>query len=215
MVFVGGDYKAQEMRLLAHFSQGVLLESVIAQPDADIHEIAAKIAGVTRRVAKTLGFAVLYGAGIGRVSESLGIGYEDAARIKARYLAALPDIKKFQKEQTDLGKSGGCVTTLAGREYYTDPTIKIINGRVVEYSYKLVNYKIQGSAADQTKKAMIDYDDEDEGELVLSVHDQLVAQAPIGTTSDKLVKAMAGSFQDILRYKVTVDPSTGYNFAEL
>jgi DNA polymerase I-like protein with 3'-5' exonuclease and polymerase domains len=104
---------------------------------------------------------------------------------------------------------------LNGRKYYTDPTIKVINGRVVEFSYKLVNYKIQGSAADQTKLAMVDYDDMDEGELVLSVHDQLVSQVPIGTSSDKLVKAMAGSFQDVLRYQVTVDPSTGYNFAEL
>jgi DNA polymerase-1 len=215
MVFVGGDYKAQEMRLLAHFSQGVLLESVRAQPDADIHEIAAKIAGVTRRVAKTLGFAVLYGAGVGRIAESLNIGVADAARIKEQYLRALPDIKRFQKAQTDIGKSGGYVETLNGRKYYTDPTIKVINGRVVEFSYKLVNYKIQGSAADQTKLAMVDYDDMDEGELVLSVHDQLVSQVPIGTSSDKLVKAMAGSFQDVLRYQVTVDPSTGYNFAEL
>jgi DNA polymerase-1 len=215
MVFVGGDYKAQEMRLLAHFSQGVLLESVRAQPDADIHEVAAKIAGVTRRVAKTLGFAVLYGAGVGRIAESLNIGVADAARIKEQYLRALPDIKRFQKAQTDIGKSGGYVETLNGRKYYTDPTIKVINGRVVEFSYKLVNYKIQGSAADQTKLAMVDYDDMDEGELVLSVHDQLVSQVPIGTSSDKLVKAMAGSFQDVLRYQVTVDPSTGYNFAEL
>jgi len=215
MVFVGGDYKAQEMRLLAHFSQGILLDAVRAKPDDDIHAVAAQIAGVPRRVAKTLGFAVLYGAGVGRIAESLNIGVAEAARIKEQYLRALPDIKRFQKAQTDIGKQGGYVETLNGRKYYTDPTIKVINGRVIDYSYKLVNYKIQGSAADQTKKAMINYDDEDEGELVLSVHDQLVAQVPIGTGTDRIALAMSESFQDVLRYQVTVDPSTGFNFAEL
>jgi len=207
MVFVGGDYKAQEMRLLAHFSQGTLLEAIRARPHDDIHAVAANIAGVSRRIAKTLGFAVLYGAGVGRIAESLSIGVEEAGRIKNRYLTALPDIKKFQKAQTDIGKNGGYVETLGGRKYYTDPTIKVINGRVVDYSYKLVNYKIQGSAADQTKRAMIHYDDMDEGELVLSVHDQLVAQVPIGTPSTNLCLAMTESFQEILRYQVTVDAS--------
>ena len=206
MEFVGGDYKAQEMRLLAHFSQGILLESVRAKPDDDIHAIAAQIAGVTRRVAKTLGFAVLYGAGVGRIAESLNIPTDEAARIKTRYLAALPDIKKFQKAQMDIGKSGGYVETLGGRKYYSAP-LKIINGRPVTFEYKLVNYKIQGSAADQTKRAMIHYDDMDEGELVLSVHDQLVAQVPKGTTAKNLCLAMTESFAEILRYKVTVDPS--------
>ena len=216
MVFVGGDYKAQEMRLLAHFSKGALLEAIQARPDDDIHEVAAKIAGITRRVAKTLGFAILYGAGVGRVAESLNCSYSEAESVKKRYLAALPDIKRFQKEQTDLGKLGSYVTTLGGRKYKTDPNVKVINGRVIDWSYKLVNYKIQGSAADQTKMAMINYDDKEEGELVLSVHDQLVAQVPIeGATSTKIVDAMSASFQDVLLYKVTVDPSTGSNFAEM
>lgn len=215
MVFVGGDYKAQEMRLLAHFSRGALLEAILAKPDDDIHAIAASIAGVTRRVAKTLGFAVLYGAGVGRIAESLDISTEEAGRIKNRYLTALPDIKRFQREQTDIGKSGGYITTLAGRKYATDPTVKIINGRIVDYSYKLVNYKIQGSAAEQTKLAMINYAEMDEGELVLSVHDQLVAQVPIGTGYDRIVLAMASSFQDQLRYQVTVDPGSAFNFADL
>jgi len=215
MVFVGGDYKAQEMRLLAHFSKGVLLKAVQDKPDDDIHAVAAGIAGITRRVAKTLGFAILYGAGVGRIAESLDIGVEEAGRIKTRYLAALPDIKRFQKEQTDIGKRGGQIETLGGRKYGVDPTVKIINGRIIDYSYKLVNYKIQGSAADQTKMAMLYYDSADEGELVLSVHDQLVAQVPIGTSPACLHRCMAASFQDQLLYQVTVDAETGFNFADM
>jgi DNA polymerase-1 len=215
MVFVGADYQAQEMRLLAHFSEGVLLESVRANPRGDIHAIAAQIANITRRVAKTLGFAILYGAGVGRIAEQLNIPVSEANSIKTRYLTALPDIKKFQKAQTELGKTGGYVETLGGRKYYTDPTIKVINGRVIDYSYKLVNYKIQGSAADQTKQAMINYDDMDRGDLVLTVHDQLVVQEPIGQASTKIQQAMEASYQDILRYQVIADPEYGMNFGEM
>lgn len=214
-VFVGADYAAQEMRLLAHFAGGALLESILANPRKDIHQIAADIAGISRRVAKTLGFAVLYGAGVGRIAESLAINVGEATRIKAKYLAALPEIKKFSKECTDIGKAGGAVETLGGRKYKTDPKVTVINGRPVTYEYKLVNYKIQGSAADQSKKAMINYDELDQGELVLMVHDQLVAQEPIGAVADGVQASMEASYQEVLRYKVIADPSTGYSYAEL
>src|SRR5574343_360450 len=73
MIFIGRDYSAQEMKLLAHFTNGALLRALQEDPTKDVHLIAAGIAGITRKVAKTLGFAVLYGAGVGRVAETLGI----------------------------------------------------------------------------------------------------------------------------------------------
>jgi DNA polymerase-1 len=214
-IFVGADYQAQEMRLLAHFAGGTLLENIRCNPDGDIHAIAAEIAGVTRRVAKTLGFAVLYGAGVGRIAASLSIHTDEAARIKARYLQAMPEIKKFTKACIDAGRFGNCVETLGGRKYFTDPTVKVINGRPVTFEYKLVNYKIQGSAADQTKMAMINYDDADQGELVLSVHDQLVAQEYEESASYAIQTAMESAYQDILRYQVIADPEIGKNFADM
>ena len=72
-IFIGRDYSAQEMKLLAHFTNGGMLKELQADPNKDVHMIAADIAGITRKVAKTLGFAVLYGAGVGRVAESLSI----------------------------------------------------------------------------------------------------------------------------------------------
>ena len=217
-VFVGRDFMAQEMRLLAHFAGGALLESVQKEPFRDVHQIAAEIAGISRRVAKTLGFAVLYGAGVGRIAESLYIPVEEASRIKAKYLAALPEIKRFSKEIMDIGKAGGIVRTLGGRGYKTDPAVKIINGRVVTYEYKLVNYCIQGSASDHTKTAMVSFADMDVGDLMLSVHDQLVAQVPIANEEAcmaKLKDAMDSAFADKLRCKIPSDGASGYDFASI
>lgn len=217
-IFIGRDYSSQELRLLAHFAQGTLLDILAKDPYADLHKIAAKLANITRTEAKTLAFAILYGAGIGRIAESLAIDVGRAAYIKAAYLTALPEIERFTKETQNAGRQGKFVETIGGRRYYAEPG-KVIMGRFRTFEYKLVNYRIQGSAADQTKQAMLDYcENTRTGELVLTVHDQLVAQCPIEDAEREaqlLGAAMNGAFQEILRYRVISDEFRGFNFAEL
>ena len=219
-IFIGRDYSAQEMKLLAHFTNGAMLKALQDDPTKDVHLIAANIAGITRKVAKTLGFAVLYGAGVGRVAGTLGVTVSSAKTIKDRYLAALPEIKAFQSELNEIGKSRSYTTTLGGRKYYAQKP-SVLQGVFKSFEYKLPNYKIQGSAADQTKEAMIRYCETTHcGELMLTVHDQLVVQVPADTASINLERtlfedAVNGSFQDVLRYKVTSDESLAYNFADL
>ena len=218
MQFVSADYSAQEMRLLAHFTNGALLKAIKDDPAKDIHMIAADIAGITRKVAKTLGFAVLYGAGVGRIAESLEITVGEATKIKAAYLKALPEIKEFQQELNKLGRSRSYTETIGGRHYYVQKPA-VVNGVFKTFEYKLTNYKIQGSAGDQLKAAMLDYSlNTQHGQIVLTVHDQLVIQAPIqhiDTEAAQLIKSMCGAFQEKLSYKVTADESRGFSYAEV
>ena len=220
MIFIGRDYSAQEMKLLAHFTNGALLKALQEDPTKDVHLIAAGIAGITRKVAKTLGFAVLYGAGNGRVAETLGTTVSEATRIKEQYLEALPEIKAFQKELNAIGRSHSYTGTLGGRRYRSQKPA-VVKGVFKSFEYKLPNYKIQGSAADQTKEAMIRYAETTlYGQLVLTVHDQLVTQVPNDPASINLERtlfedAVNGSFQEVLGYKVTSDESIAYNFADL
>lgn len=217
-VFIGRDYSAQEMKLLAHFTDGALLRELNANPSVDIHKIAAGIAGITRPVAKTLGFAVLYGAGVGRVAETLNTSVAHANSIKTQYLGALPEIKKFQDELKIIVKRGDAVPTLGGRMYHVQAPA-VVQGRIRTFEYKMANYKIQGSAADQVKQAMLTfYETTRTGMLVLTVHDELVMQCPIVDADQEaalLASAMNGSFQDVLKYEIRSDEQRGYNFAEL
>jgi DNA polymerase-1 len=215
-IFVARDYSAQELRLLAHFAGGGLLSVLQKEPEADVHMIAANIAQITRKVAKTLGFAVLYGAGVAKIAESLGVSVAEATAIKAQYLKALPEIKEMQRELTRRGDSGSYLTTLGGRRYYAE-TPKVVNGRLQTYSFKLTNYLIQGSAADQSKQALIDYAaNTKHGQIVLSVHDEIVIECPIEHQDEEaalLAQAMNGSFQDILDYEIISTEARGPNFA--
>ena len=218
MILISRDYSAQEMKLLAHFTNGGMLRSLQTDPTKDVHMIAADIAGITRKVAKTLGFAVLYGAGVARVAESLSITVGEAQTVKTKYLQALPEIKEFQQDLNKLGKSRSYTETIGGRHYYVQKPA-VVNGAFRTFEYKLANYKIQGSAADQTKQAMIRYANATKhGQLLLTVHDQLVVQCPVEHQDEEaalLEWAMNGAFQDELRYTITSDESRGYNFADL
>lgn len=217
MIFIGRDYSAQEMKLLAHFTKGILLKMLQERPGEDVHMIAANIAGITRKMAKTMAFAIIYGAGQARIAESLNIDFGEAGRIKKKYLEALPEIKQFTKKLVEDGKQNKALRTLGGRQYLPQPGA-MVAGVFRTFEYKLANYKIQGSAADQTKEAMLNYSKTGTGELVLSVHDQLVTQVPIDflESGRALLKlAMNGAYQDILEYPVTSDESIGMNFGAM
>ena len=218
-ILIGRDYSAQEMRLLAHFVGGALLGSLQIDPTRDIHLIAADIANITRKVAKTLGFAILYGAGIGRIAETLGCDTTTASRLKQQYLTALPEIKELQDDLYNRGRTGKSIKTLGGRLYYCEPA-KEVAGRYKTFEYKLTNYLIQGSAADQTKQAMLDFSRHcsPHSRLILSVHDELVAQVHEDNyerEAELLEEAMNNSFADILDYKVISEGSIGHSYADL
>lgn len=217
-IFIGRDYSAQELRLLAHFAGGKLLEKLQADPEADVHMIAADIAGISRKVAKTLGFAVLYGAGVAKIAASLGITIDEATSVKARYLEALPEIAKLQTDLKYRGNSGRFLRTLGGRKYYAEKPA-IVKGQLRTFAYKLTNYLIQGSAADQTKQAMLTYARTTKhGRLVLSVHDEIVIECPIEHADEEaklLEEAMNGSFADVLEYKIISTEARGFSFGEL
>lgn len=217
-VLIGRDYRSQEMRLLAHFTGGALMEALIANPELDVHEIAGKLANISRKLSKTMGFAILYGAGAPRVAEQLGITVYESRDLKARYLRAMPEIKKFTKEINDKAAFGEGITTLGGR-YYAIQSPSIIKGVLKSFEYKLVNYKIQGSAADHTKEAMYTYSTTTKtGHLLLTVHDQLVAEVPeddIESERKIFANAMDSSFADVLKVKMLSDEKIGHNFASL
>jgi len=217
-ILISRDFSGQEMRLLAHFAGGDLLARLQNEPEADVHMIAADIAGITRKVAKTLGFAVLYGAGVGRIAETLNCAIDEATRIKATYLEALPEIKALQADVQSRGRANRPIMTLGGRMYYVE-TAKFMEGRVRTFEYKLTNYLIQGSAADQTKQAMAWYcENTKHGRLLISVHDELVIECPVeyqDEESDLLNQAMTNAFGDTLDYHIISTEARGYNFGAL
>jgi DNA polymerase I-like protein with 3'-5' exonuclease and polymerase domains len=167
---VGADYSGQELRILAHFAGGEMLQGYLDDPSYDIHGLVQDSLhsyGFERhQIKNALVFPRIYGAGIGRVASELGVSYPEAQKIRTSLNAVVPGIQRLD----DLLQKQSACTTWGGRE----------NEAESGWEYKLLNTLIQGSAGDQLKEAMIRFDEDDrrESELVLTVHDEIVIEGP-------------------------------------
>jgi DNA polymerase I-like protein with 3'-5' exonuclease and polymerase domains len=158
-ILVASDFNGQEMRIAAHFAEGRAAEIYRNDPSADFHAAVAQIlerdAGLTldRKLVKITGFSLIYGSGINSLAELLGVDRNTAATIRSHYFQALPGFKELMDDVSERGRKGLPVKTWGGRLIYAEKG-KLVNGQQWTFEYKLLNYLIQGSAADQTKEAI-------------------------------------------------------------
>lgn len=180
-VIIPADYNGQEMRGLAHYAEGRAAEVYRADPRADFHQVASALIKqytglvVPRKMCKIVGFSLIYGSGVATLARQLGVPEDKARKIKDAYFAAFPGLKEF----TWLFRRKDGVRTWGGRWLPVEPP-REVNGEWRTFNYKLCNYLIQGSAADQTKEALRRYWRMAlAGRLLMTVHDELVISAPL------------------------------------
>lgn len=209
------DYDQIEMRLLAHFAQEQAMIAAIKYGDEmtaaghkgyDVHSMNARgIYGLDldatvpkqkRQVTKNSGFAKIYGAGLAQFCRTAGISEAEGKAFLDLYDVRFPGVTRFQHEVTqvavqrsrDSQRAGGdgmaWVISPIGRRHPCE----------VRKTYKLVNYLIQGTAADVFKQALVHLDYAGLSDyLVLPVHDEAVCEVPneeVDEYSRELVKAM-------------------------
>lgn len=188
------DYNQQELRILAHFEQGKLLEMYKQNPRTDIHEEVQKFINTTlnadydRSVAKTFDFGMIYGMGIPSLAAAAKTEVEQARQIKQAHRKMLPDIAALENDLKHMGRTGEPIHTWGGRLYYCEPPAfsKKYN-KEMTFEYKLLNYLIQGSAADCTKEAIIRFESlRKESAFMLTVHDENNARAPVKAAKQEM-----------------------------
>lgn len=181
------DYNQQELRILAHFEDGSLLASYLEDPRYDMHYLVQhgvhEIVGILmeRDPIKAFNFQDIYGGGIPAFCASLGCDEATARKVKAAKRELMPDVAELEKAIKDIGKSGEAIRTWGGREYYVEPAKYVEKfKRFTSFEYKLLNYLIQGSAADCTKEALIRYHEHPKrrGRILIDVHDEINVSAP-------------------------------------
>ncbi|TXH15257.1 MAG: hypothetical protein E6R03_07460 [Hyphomicrobiaceae bacterium] len=184
MIWLKRDFSAQEMRILAHYTEGALAQAFRNDPSTDPHEAVKVIikekggVDLSRKFVKITGFGIMYGRGVPNLSAALGVDVERGKATRDAYYAALPEVRELSNETRQRGRRGGFITTWGGRRYFREPNEER------DLSYKLLNYLIQGSAADQTKQAIIDWHAlrKPTDLLIAAVHDELNICAPAEET---------------------------------
>ena len=189
------DYSQQEPRLVVHYAAlqnlyGVdeVLEAYNTG-DADFHTIVADMAEIPRSQAKTINLGLFYGMGKNKLQAELGISKEKADDLFRQYHRKVPFVKQLMDAVMKRAQDRGQIRTLLGRLcrfHLWEPNQFGIHkalphdaalmehgpGIKRAYTYKALNKLIQGSAADMTKKAMIEL--YKEGIIPhIQVHDEL------------------------------------------
>lgn len=183
--FIIRDYSQQEFRIFAHYEDGAVLQQYLSDPRIDFHttvqQLVFQATGVKypRKAIKNINFGLLYGMGIALLAKNIGCTYEEAKKLKTTVLSLIDGLKHLSDDLKSMARRNKPLITYGGRYYYCEPS-KYIDREWKSFEYKMLNLLVQGSAADCTKEAMIKTEDAfDTGRLVLQVHDELVACAPI------------------------------------
>ncbi len=180
---IARDYIQQELRVLAHYEDGALMQTFNENPTIDIHaNIAAEMTertGITlkRKASKTIAFGILYGFGLDTLAEALDTTYNEAKYLRQTFLSMLGGVGQLQKWLKQSERNDTPIHTLAGREYYCEDP-KYINGQLRYFGYKLLNLLIQGTSADITKRAMIDAHDALTGQMIIQLYDEIIVDTP-------------------------------------
>ena len=213
-VLVSADYSQIELRLFAHITKDPGLVEAF-QTDADIHAQTARrifevpedqpVTHDQRRQAKTINFAVIYGASPFRVAIELGITQVRAAELIKAYLALYPGVRAYLETVLDGAREKGYVQTLLGRRRY----VPDINSRVFQFRQaaerEAANMPVQGTSADIIKLAMLRVaktlaESGLGAQMVLQVHDELLFECPEGE-----VRPLADLVRDAMQNAYPLD----------
>jgi DNA polymerase I-like protein with 3'-5' exonuclease and polymerase domains len=192
------DYSQQEPRIASHYAfklgcEGAqtIVDEYQKNSDADFHNIVSEIAAIERDQAKTINLGLFYGMGVNKLSNELQVKVEIAKEILSQYNNKVPFIKDLATRVSTYANSEGYVSTLRGRkcrfELWEPTTFGVFKALPLDQAklkygkhhhlkragtYKALNRLIQGSAADQTKQAMINLYNEGLTPLI-QIHDEL------------------------------------------
>ncbi|HET9074242.1 MAG TPA: DNA polymerase I [Solirubrobacteraceae bacterium] len=207
---VSADYSQVELRLLAHIAGEDVLKDIFRAGE-DVHTATAmRVFGVRaeaidpgmRSKAKMINYGIVYGLSAFGMADRLDIPQAEADEFITRYMAGFPAVSRFIEETIEQGTTNGYVSTLLGRRRQV-PELRARRWELRKQGERFaVNMVIQGTAADIMKIAMVRADRmlADAGlqsRLILSIHDELLFEAPEAEAEavrELAVAAMTGAF---------------------
>ena len=190
------------------------VEAYNADPNTDFHTMVAEMAKIPRKQAKVINLGMMYGMGVNKLSEQLDISVDEAKSIINQYHSRVPFVKGLMTgvmNRLNDKASGGSIRSILGRKCRFDlwepdtfamnkampykdaiqeygPTTRLKRA----YTYKALNRLIQASAADMTKKAMVDLYKQGTIPLI-QIHDEIAVSVKDKEEAQKIADIMTSS----------------------
>lgn len=178
------DWSQQEICDAAYLSDDKALKAIV-NSGQDIYILMAKEMynedidkkNPLRKRMKSVVLGADYGLSEFGLADKEGIAVEEAAEILDRFFKKFPGMEKWQEHQQKI--KCGYTLTAAGRRAYLNPYNS-------QSERNALNNPIQGTAADQMKKAIAEVDkqllpiikQEGRGGIVGAIHDELILDVP-------------------------------------
>ena len=212
------DYSQQEPRLVVHYAattEPICFDESVTKiveefknDSVDFHKTVAIMANISRDQAKTINLGLFYGMGKAKLQAELGLNSkEEAENLFNQYHTNVPFVKELMNKTSAHAQSSGSIGTLLGRRCrfnkwepatfgmhtamsFEEAERTYGRGRIRRaMTYKALNKLIQGSAADMTKKAMLDL--YNEGIIPhIQIHDELDISVIDDNHAKKIVEIM-------------------------
>jgi DNA polymerase I-like protein with 3'-5' exonuclease and polymerase domains len=229
------DYSQQEPRLVVHYASLDQDTSVFNVKDsylddnADFHTIVAKMADIPRSQAKTINLGLFYGMGKAKLQAELGVSKQKAEELFSIYHNRVPFVKSLMNSVSNRAQQRGQIRTLLGRlcrfhlwepnQFGIHKALPFDQARQEygpgikrAYTYKALNKLIQGSAADMTKKSMLEL--YKEGIVAhIQVHDELDISVEDDTKAKRIIEIMESAVE--LEIPNKVDYESGKNWGDI
>jgi len=228
------DYSQQEPRLVVHYASSIgegyegsqELVEAYANADADFHQTVADLVGIDRKQAKTIGLGLMYGMGKNKLANMLGLNFDEASALIGKFNRRAPFVKMLSDRCMKKANEEGVIRTKLGRkcrfnmwepkdfgihtpETFENASAKYGSNNIKRaFTYKALNRLIQGSAADQTKQAIVSCSHLGYTPL-LQIHDELCFNVHEEDVK-KIVKEMEGCVE--LNVPSVVDVALGNDF---
>ena len=230
------DYSQQEPRLVAHYASLYKFPSVYEVIDeynndssTDFHQMVATMAQIPRSQAKTINLGLFYGMGKTKLQAELGVSKGKAAELFEQYHAKVPFVKQLINTASNRAQERGQIRTLLGRLcrfHLWEPNVFEMHKALPHEealqehgpgirragTYKALNKLIQGSAADMTKKAMVDL--YKEGIVAhIQIHDELDLSVESPEQAKKIIDIMENAVT--LEVPNKVDYESGQTWGDI
>ena len=229
------DYSQQEPRILVHYAKLQKLMGVdtiveaYQSGNADFHQVVADMAKIERKQAKTINLGLMYGMGKNKLIAELGLMKDAAEKLIQQYHREAPFVKQLMEAVSRRAEDRGLIRTLEGRvcrfdlyqpsQFGVHKPLPLEQARKIydeplkrAFTYKALNRLIQGSAADMTKKCMVNLYKEG-----IIPHIQIHDEVDISIESDKKAEEIINIMESAIELKVPnkVDYEKGNNWGDI
>ena len=204
-------------------------------PNMDFHTMVAEMADIPRKSAKTINLGMFYGMGVNKLADQLDVTKDEAKELTLQYHSRVPFVKRLMEavsNRVQYGSSDGSVRSILGRKCrfnLYEPTnfgmhkampfeeAKAHYGDTTHlrraYTYKALNRLIQASAADMTKKAMVDLYKEGIIPLI-QIHDELAVSVKNKKEAENISEIMENAVKLKVPMKTDIELGSSWGQAK-